>query len=186
MGLSVERTALDGVLILTPDRFGDKRGFFCETYVRKRYADAGIDADFVQDNLSLSEAAGTLRGLHFQAPPYAQAKLVQCMRGAILDVAVDIRRSSPTYGQHVGVRLSAKNGRQLYVPAGFAHGFCTLEPGCLVAYKTSDYYAPAHDKGLAYNDPALEIAWPFPSDALVLSGKDKTHPKLVELPAYFE
>jgi dTDP-4-dehydrorhamnose 3,5-epimerase len=147
--------------------------------------DAGIAIDFVQDNHSLSAAVGTVRGLHFQTAPFAQAKLIRVVRGRIFDVAVDIRRSSPTFGKHVAVELSAENWRQLLVPVGFAHGFCTLEPDCEIQYKVSAYYSAADDFGLAWDDPALGIPWPVRSEEAVLSDKDRRQPTLAELPAYF-
>jgi dTDP-4-dehydrorhamnose 3,5-epimerase len=181
----VEPTALPEVKIVNPQRIGDQRGFFSETYNRQRFAEEGIDVEFVQDNHSLSAVPGTVRGLHFQSEPFAQAKLVRVVRGRILDVAVDIRRSSPTFGKHVSVELSAGNGLQLLVPVGFAHGFCTLEPDTEIVYKVSEYYSAAHDCGLRWNDPVLGIEWPVaPADA-VLSDKDKKQPLLAELPAYF-
>jgi len=183
--LTIEDTAIPAVKIITTRRFGDERGFFTETWNRCRFAEAGIDLDFVQDNHSLSGPAGTVRGLHFQSPPFAQDKLVRVVRGRILDVAVDIRRSSPTYGRHVAVELSAGNGRQLLVPVGFAHGFCTLEPDTEVVYKVTAYYAPEHDHGLAFDDPDLAIDWPVARAAAILSDKDRTHPRLAELPEYF-
>ncbi len=181
----VENSALPDVKIVTPRRFGDHRGFFCETWSRKAFAEAGIDLDFVQDNHSLSAAAGTLRGLHFQSPPAAQDKLVRCTRGRIRDVAVDIRRSSETFGKHVAVELSAENGRQLLVPVGFAHGFVTLEPDTEVQYKVTAPYAPENDEGLAFDDPALGIDWGLPTEALTLSDKDRKHPRLSELLPFF-
>jgi dTDP-4-dehydrorhamnose 3,5-epimerase len=184
--LSVEPTAIPDVKLVTPQRFGDHRGYFCETYNRQRFADAGITTDFVQDNHSLSVAVGTVRGLHFQSPPFAQAKLIRVVRGRIFDVAVDIRRSSPTYGRHVAVELSAENGHQLLVPIGFAHGFCTLKPNTEIAYKVSAYYSAAHDHGLAFDDPDLAIAWPVPSAEAILSDKDRRNPRLADLPVYFE
>ena len=169
-----------------PKRFGDHRGFFQETYNRQRLIEAGIDAEFVQDNHSLSTAVGTLRGLHFQTPPFAQTKLVWVVRGRILDVVVDLRRSSLTYGRHAAVELSAENGRQLFIPAGFAHGFCTLEPNTEIQYKVSAYYSAPHDKGLAYDDPDLGIDWPFRPDEVILSDKDRRQPRLEDLPVYFD
>jgi dTDP-4-dehydrorhamnose 3,5-epimerase len=183
--LSVEATAIPDVKIVTPKRIGDPRGYFSETYHRQRFAEAGITIDFVQDNQSLSAAVGTIRGLHFQSAPFAQDKLVRVLRGRILDVAVDLRRSSPTFGQHVAVELSAENGRQLLVPIGFAHGFCTLEPDTEIHYKVSAYYSAANDHGLAWDDPALGIAWPIDAARAVLSDKDRRQPKLADLPAYF-
>lgn len=181
----VEDTAIPAVKILTPKKFGDHRGFFSETYNSATFAKAGITLTFVQDNHSLSATVGTLRGLHFQSPPFAQDKLIRVARGRILDVAVDLRRSSPTYGQHVAVELSAENWRQLLVPVGFAHGFVTLEPDTEVLYKVSALYAAANDHGLAWDDPALGIAWPLPADGPTLSDKDRRHPRLADLPAYF-
>lgn len=184
--LDIQPTAIPDVKVVTPKRFGDHRGFFSETYNRQRFAEAGIDMEFVQDNHSLSAAVGTIRGLHFQSPPFAQAKLVRVVRGRILDVAVDLRRSSRTYGRHVAVELSAENGRQLLVPIGFAHGFCTLEPGTEIQYKVSAYYSAAHDMGLAYDDPALGIDWPVAPDEAILSDKDRQQPPLAGLRAYFD
>ncbi len=179
----VERFKIREVVAIRPDRHQDARGFFSETYSRRALAEAGIDTEFVQDNHSLSVLQGTLRGLHFQTPPAAQAKLVRVVRGAIVDVAVDIRVGSPSYGRHVSCRLSAEEWNQLYVPVGFAHGFCTLEPDTEVIYKVSAYYAPEHDRGLLWNDPALAIDWPV-SEPL-LSEKDRSHPLLRQMPEWF-
>ena len=184
--LNVEPTALPDVKIVTPKRFGDDRGFFSEVYNRKAFEAAGLAMEFVQDNHSWSAKAGTVRGLHFQSAPFAQDKLIRGVRGRILDVAVDLRRSSPTFGRHVAVELSAENWRQLLVPVGFAHGFCTLEPDCEVIYKVSGYYAAAHDLGLAWDDPELAIAWPVSPEEATLSDKDRRQPRLADLPAYFE
>ncbi len=183
--VQVERLDIPDVVAITPKRIGDTRGFFAEVFRRDAFAEICRGADFVQDNHSRSAEMGTIRGLHFQAPPFAQAKLVRVVRGAILDVAVDIRTSSPTYGRHVTRMLSADNGTQLFVPAGFAHGFCTLEPGTEIDYKVSNYYSAAHDRGLAWDDPALGIAWPVTHEKAVLSAKDRAHLKLAELPACF-
>ncbi|MBN8911426.1 MAG: dTDP-4-dehydrorhamnose 3,5-epimerase [Rhizobiales bacterium] len=169
------------VKLISPQKFGDHRGFFSETYSKRGLAEAGIALDFVQDNHSLSAAKGTMRGLHFQTPPFAQDKLVRVTRGAILDVAVDIRRGSPTYGQHVSVELSADNWHQLLVPIGFAHGFMTLEPDTEVLYKVTNVYAPECDRGLLWNDPDLGIAWPTAATDAVLSDKDRKHPRLRDL-----
>lgn len=168
---------VSGIRLVTPHRHGDHRGFFAETYSQRAYATLGIDVAFVQDNHSLSTAMCTVRGLHFQAPPAAQAKLVRCGRGAIFDVAVDIRRGSPTYGRWAGYTLSAANGAQLYIPVGFAHGFATLEPDSEIIYKCSDYYAPETEGALRWDDPDIGIKWPLTS-APVLSGKDATAPLL--------
>lgn len=178
--------AIPEVILVEPKRFVDHRGFFEETFHSGRFAAAGIAGPFVQDNHSLSRERYVIRGLHFQIPPVAQAKLVRCTHGAILDVAVDIRRGSPTYGRHVAVELSAANGRQLFVPVGFAHGFCTLEPDSEVQYKVTDYYAPDCDRGIAHDDPALAIAWPAPPGAAVLSDRDRKHPRLAEMTETFE
>lgn len=186
LALRVEDTPIPGVKLLTPRCIGDARGTFCEVYNRAVFAAAlGIDLDFVQDNVSLSAQAGTLRGLHFQAPPFAQAKLVRVARGRILDVAVDLRVSSPRFGRHVAVELSADDGRQLLVPVGFAHGFCTLEADTEVNYKVTSHWSAAHDLGLAFDDPALGIAWPFADAALTLSDRDRRHPRLAALRSPF-
>ncbi|BCB21247.1 dTDP-4-dehydrorhamnose 3,5-epimerase [Bosea sp. ANAM02] len=184
--LSVEETAIPAVKIVTPKKHGDPRGFFSETWSRKAFAEARLDLDFVQDNQSLSGPVGTLRGLHFQSPPFAQDKLVRVTRGRILDVAVDIRSSSPTFGKHVAVELSAENWKQLLVPVGFAHGFVTLEPDTEVIYKVTAPYAPENDHGLAFDDPALGIDWRLPLSGLTLSDKDRKHPRLAEMLRYFD
>jgi dTDP-4-dehydrorhamnose 3,5-epimerase len=184
--LEIEPTAIPDVKILTPKRIDDGRGFFSEVYNRQRFEHAGFKLDFVQDNHSLSTTVGTIRGLHFQTPPFAQDKLVRVVRGRILDVAVDLRRSSPTFGQHVAVELSAENWRQLLVPVGFAHGFCTLEPDTEVLYKVTAYYSAAHDRGLAFDDPTLEVEWPVAPAEAVVSDKDRQHPRLSELRVYFD
>ena len=160
------------LFVLKPRRFNDDRGWFVETFNQLRFAERVAPVNFVQDNQSYSVKAGTVRGMHFQKPPHAQAKLVSCLRGSILDVAVDIRISSPTYGKHVSVILSAENGKQLFIPAGFAHGLMTLEPGTEVHYKVSDFYAPECEDGLLWNDPRLEIEWPIKSSDVQLSPKD--------------
>lgn len=174
----------NSLIDIKPTRHGDNRGFFAETYSRKKYSEFGIDIEFVQDNHSLSREIGTLRGLHFQAPPHAQAKLVRCGLGAIFDVAVDIRRGSPTYGHWEGYELTAENGHQLYVPAGFAHGFVTLEPNSEIVYKCSEYYAPETEGALRWNDPKIGINWPADSDP-ILSDKDAVAPLLADLKSPF-
>ena len=167
------------VQLIEPKRHGDARGWFTEVYSEPVFAGRGIASRFVQDNHSLSRPRFTLRGLHFQTPPHAQDKLVRCIRGAIFDVAVDIRQGSPTYGEWAGATLSAENGRQLFVPAGFAHGFLTLEEDCEVTYKVSDTYAPSCDGGLRWDDPAIGIDWPLPAGARPeLSDKDARLPLL--------
>lgn len=169
-------------LLIIPSRFGDHRGFFGETYSRRRYAEMGIDVEFVQDNHSLSHSVGTLRGLHFQSAPHAQAKLVRCGRGAIFDVAVDIRRGSPTYGQWEGYRLTAENGHQLYVPMGFAHGFMTLEADSEIVYKCSDYYAPETEGAVRWDSCGID--WPLLVDP-ILSDKDTIAPALADFDSPF-
>ena len=183
--MRIEDTALAGLRIITPTRLEDPRGFFSEVYNRRALSEAGLNVEFVQDNHSLSLAAGTIRGLHFQTEPFAQAKLVRVTKGRVLDVAVDLRASSPTFGQHVAVELSAENWRQLFVPAGFAHGFCTIESGSEVLYKVTAHYSRDHDYGLAWDDPALAIAWPVAPEAALLSDKDRRHPRLSQLPSVF-
>ena len=180
------RFAVPGPVLVTPRRFGDHRGFFLETYSARDFADLGIADVFVQDNHSLSATAGTVRGMHFQLAPHAQAKLVRVLRGAILDVVVDIRRNSATFGRHVAVELSAENVQQLYVPVGFAHGFCTLQPDTEVAYKVTDTYAPDCDRGIAWDDPDLALPWPFEPGDVQLSDKDRRAPRLRDLPTAFE
>ena len=183
----VEETAIPAVKIVTPKKHGDARGFFSEVYSQAAWEKAGLPPmAFVQDNHSYSAAKGVLRGLHFQTPPFAQDKLVRCGRGRILDVAVDIRRSSPTFGQHVAVELSAENWRQLLVPIGFAHAFITLEPDVEVLYKTTAPYSAANDRGIAWDDPGLGIAWPAPPGGPILSDKDVKWPRLKDAPDLFE
>lgn len=184
--MDVVPTRLPDVLELRPKFFRDDRGYFSETFKRDVFQRRGLDVEFVQDNKSLSRAKGTIRGLHFQLPPHAQGKLVSCLRGAIYDVAVDIRRSSPTFGEHIGVTLTAEGGEQLYIPPGFAHGFCTLEPDTEVAYKVTDYYAPDCDRGILWSDPAIAIAWPVAVGDAQLSDKDRRAPTLADAPDLFE
>ena len=181
----IEQTPLQGVLILTPARHGDARGFFSESWSRKVLAGHGIDLDFVQDNHSLSATVGTVRGLHFQSPPHAQDKLVRCGRGALFDVAVDIRVGSPTYGQWFGVELTAQNGKQLLVPKGFLHGFVTRTPDTEIVYKCTDYYAPECDGALRFDDPGIAIDWGFDLALAVLSAKDKAAPLLADFVSPF-
>lgn len=176
--MQIQETALDGVKLITPKRFGDNRGFFAETWNASAFSNAGIHLNFVQDNHSLSEKTGTVRGLHFQAPPHAQAKLVRCGKGALFDVAVDIRKDSPTYGQWVGSELSFENGRQLLIPAGFAHGFMTLQPMTEIVYKCSDVYAPETEGALRWNDCTIDITWPLTGITPEISEKDIQAPSL--------
>ncbi len=179
------RTEIPDVVVVRPKRHGDSRGYFAETFRQDLFDAVAGPTLFVQDNQSRSAATGTIRGLHFQRPPRAQGKLVRCARGRILDVAVDIRAGSPSFGRHVAVELSADDLAQLWVPAGFAHGFVTLEPDCEVAYKVTDYYSAADDAGLAFDDPDLAIDWRVDVDAAVLSDKDRRQPRLRDLPPLF-
>lgn len=174
-----------GPVVICPRRFEDSRGWFSETWNDARLRQAGITAQFCQDNQSLSRPQGTLRGLHFQAPPHAQAKLVRCLRGRIFDVAVDIRRASPTFGKWVGLELSAENGKQLFIPSGYAHGFATLGPDCEIAYKVDDYYSTECDGGIAWDDPDIGIDWPSGLGEPVLSEKDMSLPSLAQLAVDF-
>ena len=176
--MKIEDTALPGVKILTPRRFGDHRGFFAESWNKARLDAVGLQYDFVQDNHSMSSDVGTLRGLHFQAPPHAQAKLVRCGRGRVLDVAVDIRKGSPAFGHWVGVELSFELGNQLLIPIGFLHGFITREPDTDIIYKCSDYYAPDCDHTVRFDDPDLGIDWGLAGRAPILSDKDAAAPLL--------
>ncbi len=177
--------AVPDVILVKPKRFGDDRGFFSETFRADAFDEAGVHGPFVQDNHSLSRQKGVLRGLHYQAPPHAQAKLVRCTKGAILDVAVDIRKGSPTYGQYVTAELTAENGWQLYVPVGFGHGFVTLIEDTEVQYKVTDYYSPECDGGFAWNDPEVNVDWGLGGEAPVLSDKDANAPRLADLPDLF-
>ena len=183
--MQIDPLGLPGLCVLTPARFGDARGYFSESWNRARMAEAGFDVDFVQDNHSLSAAANTVRGLHFQAPPHAQAKLVRCGRGVLFDVAVDIRKGSPTYGQWAGVELSAENGKQLLIPAGFAHGFVTRAPDTEIIYKCSDYYAPECEGAIRFDDADIGIDWGLTGEA-ILSGKDSEAGSLAEFDSPFE
>lgn len=183
--MNFESFDLAGPIAITPVRRGDARGYFAETFRADLFAGAVGGVDFVQENESLSAKVGTVRGLHFQFDPFGQGKLVRCVAGALLDVAVDIRVGSPSYGRWIAVELSAQNGSQLWIPPGFAHGFCTLEPDTVLAYKVTAYYSHEHDKGLAWDDPAIGISWPAVADAETLSAKDRDQPKLAELDAYF-
>jgi dTDP-4-dehydrorhamnose 3,5-epimerase len=173
------------VVLIEPKKFGDSRGYFMETFRQSLFAEHVGDFDFVQDNQSLSAEVGTVRGLHFQLDPMAQGKLVRCIAGALVDVAVDIRTGSPTYGKHVAVELTAENGRQLWVPPGFAHGFCTLTPNTEISYKVTNYYSAEHDRGLLWNDPVLGIDWPVEADKAALSDKDRKQPSLADLGTVF-
>ncbi|HWB52750.1 MAG TPA: dTDP-4-dehydrorhamnose 3,5-epimerase [Tepidisphaeraceae bacterium] len=181
-------TALEiaDVKLLSPKKHGDARGFFSEIYSRREFKRMGIELDFVQDNHSMSAQKGVLRGLHYQLAPMAQDKLVRVVRGAILDVAVDIRKSSASFGRHVSAILSADNWRQMLIPIGFAHGFVTLEPNTEVLYKVSNYYSPENERGIAWNDPDLSIAWGIDPTQAILSERDKIHPLLKNAAELFD
>ncbi|MBX3428463.1 MAG: dTDP-4-dehydrorhamnose 3,5-epimerase [Hyphomonadaceae bacterium] len=183
--MRIERASIADILLIQPKKHGDSRGFFSETFRVAAMKDAGVDVDWVQDNHSLSQARGVVRGLHFQRAPKAQAKLLRVVRGAILDVAVDVRKNSPTYGEHVAVELSADNWTQLYVPVGFAHGFCTLTENCEVLYKVSAEYGPAEEGGLLWNDADLAIDWPIAPEEATLSVRDREWPRLRDIVSPF-
>lgn len=178
--VEVRELELAGVYEIKPQRFGDNRGFFSETYSAPRLAEAGIDLVFVQDNHSLSGTAGVLRGLHYQLPPFAQDKLIRVVRGAIFDVAVDIRRGSPTFGSWLGLEVSAEKWNQILVPKGFAHGFVTLVPDTEVVYKVTERYAPDHERSIKFDDPAIGIDWRVPAAEITLSEKDRNAPLLAD------
>jgi len=174
--MQIIETAIPDVKIIKPKRFGDQRGFFSETYRKELLAAAGISVEFVQDNHSMSVERGVVRGLHYQIDPHAQTKLVRVVRGAVFDVAVDIRRSSATFGKHVSVVLSAEEWNQVLIPRGFAHGFCTLEANTEVVYKVDDYWSSECERGILWNDPQLGIDWPILTEQAILSGKDARYP----------
>ena len=178
-------TEIADVKLIVPRIHRDHRGFFSETYNKADLAALGVNLEFVQDNHSLSVEQGVVRGLHFQIPPFAQDKLVRVIRGSVFDVAVDIRQGSPTYGKHVARVISAADWKQFLVPAGFAHGFCTLEANTEVIYKVTNYYSPEHDRGVLWNDADLGVAWPLTESAAILSDKDKKQPRFRDLPQYF-
>lgn len=181
----VKSFEISDLKLFTPRHIGDERGYFAETFRADIFGEHCGDFTFVQDNESLSAKAGTVRGLHFQSGPHVQGKLVRCTAGALFDVAVDIRRGSPTYGRWVGETLTPENGKQIWVPPGFAHGFCTLEPDTVICYKVTGYYSAECDKGVAWDDPAIAVAWPDIADPGTLSPKDRKQPLLSDLPAYF-
>jgi len=185
VSMQVSTFDIIGPKLLPPRRIGDERGYFAETFRMDVFAEHCGDYTFVQDNESLSARAGTVRGLHFQSQPHVQGKLVRCTAGALFDVAVDIRVGSPTFGKWVGETLTPENGKQLWVPPGFAHGFCSLQPNTVIAYKVTGYYSAQCDQGLAWDDPAIGITWPEVADSETLSAKDRKQPKLADLPNYF-
>ncbi|MBO7408395.1 MAG: dTDP-4-dehydrorhamnose 3,5-epimerase [Paludibacteraceae bacterium] len=178
--MNILTTPIEGLLVIEPKLFRDARGYFVETYNEQRYFDAGITARFVQDNQSCS-TYGVVRGLHFQRPPYSQAKLVYCTRGRVLDVAVDLRKDSPTFGKWYSVELNEENHRQFFIPRGFAHGFSVLSDTAIFTYKCDNLYHPEADGGILLSDPALAIDWQVPADKMILSDKDKNHPLLADL-----
>jgi dTDP-4-dehydrorhamnose 3,5-epimerase len=184
--LSVHSLEIADVKLIRTKRISDSRGYFCETFQRATFAALGLASEFLQDNQSKSGRPGTVRGLHFQRPPFAQAKLVRVLRGRIFDVAVDLRRSSPSFGKHVAIELNGEGDEQLLIPAGFAHGFCTLEPDTVVFYKVDQIYSAAHDAGVNWADPALAIEWPVASAKAILSEKDRRLPMLADLSPIFE
>jgi dTDP-4-dehydrorhamnose 3,5-epimerase len=184
--LEIEPTAIPAVKLLSARKFADARGFVSEVYKRDALEAAGLFLDFVQENHLFSARVGTVRGLHFQVPPFTQDKLVRAVRGRILDVAVDLRRSSPTFGRHVAVELSAEDVRQLFIPKGFAHGLCTLEPDTAVVYKATHYYSRECQRGLLWHDPDLGIEWPVNESTACTSDADKAYPRLRELPVFFD
>jgi dTDP-4-dehydrorhamnose 3,5-epimerase len=186
VGMQVVGTEISEVKLIKPVRHIDSRGFFSEVFREGVLQEYGIRVLFVQDNHSLSATKGVIRGLHFQTPPFAQAKLLRVTAGSIFDVAVDIRWGSPTFGRHVTAVLSASEWNQIFVPEGFAHGYCTLEPDTEVLYKVSAYYSPEHDRGLLWCDPALGIDWPVSADQALISDKDRKHPPLSRLPRFFQ
>ena len=183
--MKAERLEIPDVVLVTPPRFGDARGYFTETFNAARFAEVGIEGPFVQDNQSLSRSRGVVRGLHCQLPPFAQGKLVRCLRGAIWDVAVDARTGSATYGRWVAAEISAENGTQIWVPPGFLHGFCTLEPDTEVSYKVTAPYDKASERGVIWNDPALALPWPIGPDEAVLSDKDVVLPGFAAAQGWF-
>ncbi len=185
MSLEIRELEIAGVKLVTPARFEDARGFFSETYNAKRFKEAGITADFIQDNHSYSASAGTVRGLHFQSPPFAQAKLVRVLRGAIIDVAVDVRAGSPTYGQWVKAEITAQSGIQIYVPRGFLHGFITREPDTEIAYKVDNCYSKECDGSVLWNDPDLAIDWGTGAAGATLSDKDRAAPSFKQFQTPF-
>jgi dTDP-4-dehydrorhamnose 3,5-epimerase len=185
MHLDIRALLIPDIKLIKSGRFKDARGYFSETFARSDFAAHGLPCDFIQDNQSSSDVSGTVRGLHFQNPPFAQTKLVRVLQGRILDVAVDLRRSSPTYGRHVAIELSDESGEQLLVPAGFAHGFCTLAPHTIVFYKVDKIYSATHDSGINWIDPQLAIPWPIAAKDATVSDKDRRLPMLAELSPVF-
>lgn len=183
--MEIRRFDVDGPVEIIPRKIEDERGYFSEIFRLNTFAEHVPGVEFVQDNQSLSVRIGTIRGLHFQTKPAVQGKLVRCLAGRLFDVAVDLRADSPTYGKWVSVELSPEENNQLWVPPGFGHGFCTLEPNSVISYRVTGYYSPENDKGVAWDDPTIGIRWPSVADPDTLSAKDRQQPRLAELPAYF-
>lgn len=183
--MDVRTFEIEGPLEIIPRKFEDSRGYFSEIFRLDTFAEHAPGVEFVQDNQSLSAKTGTIRGIHFQSPPAAQGKLVRCLAGRLVDVAVDLRSDSPTFGRWISVVLSPDENNQLWVPAGFGHAFCTLEPNSIIGYRVTNYYSPENDKGVAWDDRQIAIDWPEVADPDTLSAKDRVQPRLVELPAYF-
>ena len=183
--MEFRKFALDGPLEIVPRRIADERGYFSEIFRSDTFTEQAGAVSFVQENQSLSVRPGTVRGIHFQTHPHAQGKLVRCLAGAVLDVAVDLRRDSPGYGRYIAVTLTPKDNNQLWIPVGFGHAFCTLEPNSVIGYRITNYYSPDCDKGVAWNDPDIGVDWPEIADPRTLSAKDRGQPALADLPAYF-
>jgi dTDP-4-dehydrorhamnose 3,5-epimerase len=183
--MEFESLGLEGPLVLRPRKIDDERGYFCEIFRLEEFAAHAGPVEFVQENQSLSVRSGTIRGIHFQSNPAAQGKLVRCLAGKLLDVAVDLRRGSSTFGRWVSAVLSPEDVNQLWVPVGFGHAFCTLQPNTVIGYRVTSYYSPENDKGLAWDDPDVAIDWPDIADPATLSSKDRAQPRLADLPAYF-
>jgi len=183
--MEFKRFDIEGLIEIRPRMIEDDRGYFVEIFRLNDFLQHVPNVDFVQENQSLSVKAGTIRGLHFQTPPFAQGKLVRCLVGKLLDVAVDLRSDSPTFGKSISVILSPKENNQLWIPAGFGHGFCSLESDSIISYRVTNYYSRDHDKGVAWDDPDIGVNWPEIADPRTLSPKDRTQPKLAELPHYF-
>lgn len=184
--MKIRRFEINGILLIEPKRVHDLRGYFCETYNAAELAKHGLDVNFIQDNLLFSTTSGAVSGLHFQCPPFEQGRLIRVVRGAIFQVALDIRAGSPTFGKHVGVELSGENGLQLYVPPGFAHGFATLRPLTEISCKVSGPHSTEHERGIFWNDPFLRISWPFSGDEAVLAARDEALPSFRELESPFQ
>lgn len=183
--MQFETLSIPGLILLTEKRIGDSRGYFSEVFRIDLFEERVGPFKFLQENQSFSASKGTVRGLHYQLEPKPQAKLVRCIAGALVDIAVDIRKGSPTFGQYVAVELTPEDGRQLWIPSGFAHGFCTLKPDTIISYKVTNYYSPEHDRGLSWDDPTLSIDWPVSRDEAVLSVKDQNQPRLADIDSNF-